>query len=198
MAQRSRRSLRRVASPRAGAGFPVIALAATIFLVGCTIPILPGRPGTIVDPEVSGVVTKAMLVADSQTSYRVEVGGREITLDTANVEKLYDGFPEDGVVLYGTHPRPWYLGTPGDDDGCYLVSADQAFDDPDAVILVFPGLSGVGIRVPKAPDFVPGGVSDYGPSKGQYISLGAPMFCLDAQGRMTRSTGASPPSTTSP
>jgi hypothetical protein len=33
------------------------------------------------------------------TSYRLDVGGQEITLDTTGTEKLYDGFPEDGVVL---------------------------------------------------------------------------------------------------
>jgi hypothetical protein len=173
-------------------------LAIATLLVACD-PFVASRPETIVEPEVSGLVTDATLVNGSQTSYRLAVGGQEITIDTQDTEKLYDGFPEGGVVLYGTDPRPWYVGTPPPHEDCYLVSADRAFDDPDAVILVFSELGGVGIRVPKAPGFDPGPeLSHRGEDAGQYISLQAPTFCLDAQGRMTRSTGASPPSTTSP
>jgi hypothetical protein len=179
---------------------PIIVLGIVAALVGCTIPIRPGRPATIVDPEVSGVVAAATRVPGSQTSYRLDVGSQEITLDTKDTQKLYSGFPEGGVVLYGTYPRSWYIGTSPPHDGCYVVTAGYAFDDPDAVILVFDELgTGIGIRIPKAPGFDPGSaLSHYGPSEGQYISLGAPSFCLDARGRMAWSTSAWPPPTASP
>jgi hypothetical protein len=197
--QRTRPGLRWLARVHAGAGrLPLVALAATFVLVACTIPIRPPRPGTIVDPEASGVVASISPIVDSSSTVTVEGRQVEIDLEGRKVVRLYSGAHLSGVLLYGTNPRPWYVGTSPPDDGCYLVGADQAFDDRDAVILVFTGLSGVGIRVPKAPDFVPGGVSDYGPSKGQYITFGGPTFCLDAQGRMTRSTGAPPPSIASP
>jgi hypothetical protein len=198
--QRTRPGLRWLASVLAGAGrLPLVALAATFALVGCTIPIMPGRPGTIVDPEVSGVVASISPIVDSSSTVTVDGRQLEIDLEGRKVVRLYSDAHLNGVLLYGTDPRPWYLGTSPPDDGCYLVSGARAFDDPDAVILVYSQLDGVGIRIPKAPGFDPGTeLSHYGPTEGQYISTGLPGFCLDAQGRMARALGGPPQPTSSP
>lgn len=173
-------------------------LAIAVVLVACD-PFVASRPGTIVDPEVSGLTTSASPIVDGSSTVTVDGTQLQFDLEGRNVARLYGDAALNGVVLYGTQPRPWYVGTSPPDDGCYLVSGARAFDDPDAVILVYSQLDGVGIRIPKAPGFDPGTqLSHYGPTKGQYISTGLPGFCLDAHGRMARALGGPPPPISSP
>lgn len=191
-----RRLTSRVRAPQRARQLWIVALATTVALAGCTIPIHVNRPPNLVDPEVSGLVTSVSPIAGSSSTVTVDGRQFEVDLEGRRVARLYTGLAEGGVVLYGSQPRPWYIGTPPPYDGCYLVHATAAFDDPDAVILVFRELgTGIGIRVPKAPGFNPGTeLLRDGPNAGEYLGWDiGPQFCLDAEGRVNQVSGGPPP-----
>ncbi len=197
MIQRSHAGADRRRRQRGALGcLAAVAFAATIFLTACA----ASRPGTIVDPEVSGVVTSVSPIVGSTSAVTVDGRQIEIDLEGRKVMRLYSDAHLDGVLLYGANPRPWYIGTAPPDDDCYFFGSTAAFDDPDTVIFVFSELGGVGIRIPKAAGFDPGpALSRQGDTAGQYVSLGGPPpFCLDAQGRVTRALGGPPQPTSSP
>lgn len=129
----------------------------------------------------------------SSTDYRddgavivVEVDGETIEFDhTEAIAFAARAFAPDGVLLYGEDGgRHWYAALaipetlPVPD--CYLIGPAAAFDEPNAIILVFVEWRDVGLRLPKREGFtVPPGVLV---DSGRYIERST--FCIDPEGRV--------------
>ncbi len=156
-------------------------LAATT-LSGCGI----SRPGMTVSPSIVGVIDSVHRNAAGVPV--VSVAGQQVTIDqsTGGDRQLRStgGLEAGSLLLFGTEPERWYqvLGTVRQ---CrYEALANAAFDDADAVIFVFDGWKGVGIRLPKAPDFrpAPSALLD-----GKYLIEGVPgsYFCVNESGQVT-------------
>lgn len=151
------------------------------FLAACSLE----RPNRIIEPDVVGVV--------SSTDYRedgavilVELDGDSIEFDhTEAIAFVARGIAPDGVLLYGEDEgRTWYaslgIRETGPLQGCYVLAPAAAFDEPNAVILVFVEWRNVGLRLPKREGFtVPPGVVV---ESGRYIERSA--FCVDPEGRV--------------
>lgn len=160
-------------------------VVATAFAVlgGCTdMSFGPPYPGRITAPEVIGVVASVKTDNDG-TSHVVLTSGEE--LDVRRGDRSLYGF--GGLMLVGTTPERWYLGTTFDEiRGCYSFSSSRAFSEPTAVVLAFENWSGVGVRLPKAPGFDDSELTFKG-SDGrlEYSRLATVPFCSDAEGRLS-------------
>ena len=116
----------------------------------------------------------------------VTVNGNEIRLDPSTGGERFLSGDLKGLLLLGDEPERWVLAAPAGESGCFLLSADAAFDEPEAVILVYASWKGVGIRLRKEAGFDPGtALHTEGSVAGQYQTGYGARFCLNGFGRIT-------------
>lgn len=160
----------------------------------------PLKPGDVRTPDWAGVVASdaARTLVDGGT-----YGAFTNTLTTG---------VQDGALLLagGTRAAPtWVVAyTPSTSEPSCYMTREFGYDDRDAVVILVPqGQGAIGLRVAKAADFDPGGVTDgrytgaLDPAAGQVASVAAAgsapdmtpgttapagYFCLDATGHVTR------------
>ena len=149
-----------------------------------------GRPSAAAEPSVAGIVTQVEPQSGGRFSVTVEGGGRiEIVRDDM-VEVGGSSVEAGDLILYGkTDDSTWWAGfghsTVNSD--CLAAYADTAFDEPNAVLLVYEALDGAGIRLAKARDFRFGDTG--APSSGRYDAgpegSGGALLCLNERGEVT-------------
>lgn len=125
------------------------------------------------DPDTVGVVAARERVAVRTDRYTLS-DGRQLDIDyNASRQLVGTGGEVGDLLLVGRDAQGvWYGGLRGE-AGCYVL---DSYGTDEGMFIVFPS----GIRLPKAPDFDPGGITD-----GQCVRPGDG-FCIDAQGRVVR------------
>jgi hypothetical protein len=146
--------------------------------------------GLNVAPEMIGLVESVTTEGDEGGSRIVLADGQELTKDRD--DRALPGAPGPGDLLwFGAQPERWFLSagfgaTFQKSLGCYVLSADRAFSEPDSVVLAFSRWPGVGIRLPKAPGFDDSRlVTKNSEGRLEYSALASVAFCSDAQGRLS-------------
>jgi hypothetical protein len=164
--------------------------ALLVGLIACNASL--SRPQAAVEPSVAGVVSNVEPKSvDGQVAITLESGPTIQVVDDETLELGQSTVGVGDVVLYGSSDgTPWWAGfgrsaTVAD---CYAAYADTAFDQPDAVVLLYEALNGVGIRLRKASDFRTPDPDEV--ISGEYVSgpegAGGARLCLNAEGAVTR------------
>jgi hypothetical protein len=124
-------------------------LSIGLALMACNL----SRPSQIVSPQVVGLIDSVR----TESNFTIlTVNDQEISLDlsTGGDRWLRGGFA--GLLILGDEPERWILTAQAEEPGCYKFDADAAFDEPDAIIVVYSSWKSVGIRLTKASGFEPG------------------------------------------
>ena len=164
---------------------PLFVCAAGL-ISGC-LPIGGGYPDVVVAPDVVGPIEESRDDDPSDTgAWFAVVDGQEVRIDSHEDRALQRATDGD-LLIFGSDPERWYLGADASEDGrCYLVRAWKAYDEPDAVVLVYSEWVGVGIRLPKAPAFDSDSRTVDDPDRRpQYDGISGVTFCADSEGRLT-------------
>jgi hypothetical protein len=163
-------------------GIALILVVATAALAASRLGI--GYPGQVTTPDVIGLV--ASITTDPDLTAHVVLADGQ-TLDVGGSNRSLGGLSGIGDVLFlGSHPDRWYFaGHKSENPGCYWISASRAYSDPGTVVLVFEELPGVGVRLPKAPEFDDSKLVT-ADSQGRllYSAIGPISLCADKVGQI--------------
>ena len=172
-----------------------LGLAAVGFLIARLLLGLVSYPLAVSSPDVAGIVaSKSTNQFDAPEVRLVLTSGDEVILRRED-RSLIGGVGEGDLVVFGSAPQRWYLtgslATRTDGADCYAISADRAYSESDAVVLVWGEWLGGGVRLPKAPGYDDDGLlyETFGHLEYRPFEFGSGVsFCLDAEGRVTEFT----------
>ncbi|MGH2382418.1 MAG: hypothetical protein ACRDG7_14540 [Candidatus Limnocylindria bacterium] len=145
------------------------------------------RPDRVVEPDAAGLIVRVDRSDPSREVVELE-GGETIEFDgTDALELAGPGIDSDRVLIFGdTGGRDWYATAstsetpaPG---ACYILDGDAAFDEPDAVLMVFVEWRDTAIELSKRDDFSvpPGTIRSDARYEGGEVP--AASVCIDSNG----------------
>ncbi|MDF2735289.1 MAG: hypothetical protein K0S97_1912 [Chloroflexota bacterium] len=159
----------------------LLLLVATTAFVVSRIGIGIGYPGQVTTPEVVGLV--ASITSDPDLAAHVVLtDGR--TMVVPRSDRSLGGLGD--LLFIGSQPERWHLaGHKSQEPDCYWISASRAYSEPGSVVFAFEEWPGVGVRLPKAPQFDDSKLAtmDF-QGRLRYSSIGPVTLCSDEQGRI--------------
>jgi hypothetical protein len=159
------------------AAFPALVFAA-LFTVGACAESLPG---IVAAPEFVGLVSSSTTDQDL-TAHITLADGTQLLIPRS--DRVLGGFGE--LLMGGTEPETWYVGGHASEKpDCYRISAHKAYSEDGSVLLAFEEWPGVGLRLPKAPEYDDSKhVTADSSGRLVYSAIGPVSLCVDDQGRV--------------
>jgi hypothetical protein len=154
----------------------MLVIGAIGLLAGCHLD----YPRQVVEPTQVGVISA---IENAPGVDVVVFDGHRLSLPT---DEPHPGLALDRLMLYwGDTDPPFATLARGasDEPGCdFDHQPAEAFNEPDAIVMILTGSPELGVRLPKAPGFEPR-PSEYDAETGRYFS--PPHLCLNEAGQVT-------------